>query len=725
MLNQLLGGRYQVVQALGEGGLAKTYIVEDHHRPGHPKCAVKFLKPASNNPDFLPTARRLFNKEAETLEKLGQHDRIPRLLAYFEENQEFYLVQEFIKGHTLNVELPPNRRWPESKVIDILQSVLQTLEFVHSYGVIHRDINPNNLIRRQKDGQLVLIDFGVVKQVRTPRITTHTPLTQKTIPIGTQGYMPTEQVLGQPRLNSDIYALGMVGIQALTGVYPLELQEDEDGEVIWQDRAEVSDELAAILTNMVRCNFKNRYQSVTEVLSALQPLANHYALIRPDSDTRQISPEVVSEEEQQQTKVYRNIDPWVSWNSEAVSEEEQQTKVYRDIDPWVSWNSEAVSKEKQQQTKVALELRKPTPEVNPDREEKVSSVFSAGSLAPSEGLELSHAPIFVPLNKSRLLIGAGIMSVLVSIIASYSYMTHRQSYLQAQGALEQIKALKAAKKYQECVQQARKFPQDYSDLRAEVETLLNECQQGQAEGQLAEAKKLAEQSRFKDAIAQALQVPAHTDVHSEAQQLMSQWSEKIFQIASNKYQEGNLQEAIAIAGAVPAGSPLAKKAKAIIQQWNEEWKQNQTHLQAAQKAQDERRWQDAINTAKKVSNTVYWQKQSEPIIQKAEAEIAAAQAAASRRKYKPRSRSVLRFSSTSLRSKSVPRSSSIPLRSKSVPHSSSIPLRFKSVPHPISIPLRFKSVPRSSSIPLRFKSVPRSSSTEWICLNNPNPKCHN
>ena len=188
----LLGGHYRVVQALGEGGLAKTYIAEDLHRPGHPKCAVKFLKPASKESDFLLTARRLFKKEAEILEKLGQHDQIPRLLAYFEENQEFYLVQDFIEGHTLSTELPPGHRWSERKAILMLQDVLQTLEFVHSYGVIHRDIKPHNLIRRQNDGRLVLIDFGAVKQIRDLRITTHALLTYKTISIGTQGYMPTE-----------------------------------------------------------------------------------------------------------------------------------------------------------------------------------------------------------------------------------------------------------------------------------------------------------------------------------------------------------------------------------------------------------------------------------------------------------------------------------------------------------------------------------------------------
>jgi serine/threonine protein kinase len=107
MLSKLLDQRYQVVKVLGEGGFGHTYIAHDTRRPGNPTCVVKHLKPATSDPDFLQTARRLFNSEAETLEKLGNHDQIPRLLAYFEENEEFYLVEEFIDGHPLSVELPP------------------------------------------------------------------------------------------------------------------------------------------------------------------------------------------------------------------------------------------------------------------------------------------------------------------------------------------------------------------------------------------------------------------------------------------------------------------------------------------------------------------------------------------------------------------------------------------------------------------------------------------
>ncbi|MBN3944905.1 serine/threonine-protein kinase [Nostoc sp. NMS9] len=272
MLGKLLDGRYQVLQILGGGGFGQTYIAQDTHRPGFPKCVVKHLKPVTRSLEFLKTARRLFTSEAETLEQLGYHDQIPRLLAYFEDNQEFFLVQEFIEGHTLKAELFPNQRWTEDQVIQLLQQVLGILEFIHSHNVIHRDIKPDNIIRRQQDGKLVLIDFGAVKQVQT-QLLTIAGHTGATIIIGTPGYMSTEQGQGKPRPNSDIYSLGIIAIQSLTGLHPINFEEDPDtGEISWQHQANVSSELASVLSKMVLHHFKQRYQSAAEVLHVLKDL---------------------------------------------------------------------------------------------------------------------------------------------------------------------------------------------------------------------------------------------------------------------------------------------------------------------------------------------------------------------------------------------------------------------------------------------------------------------
>ncbi|MDZ8187950.1 MAG: serine/threonine-protein kinase [Nostoc sp. ChiSLP02] len=274
MLGQLLDGRYQVLQVLGGGGFAQTYIAQDTHRPGFPKCVVKHLKPVTRSPEFLETARRLFSSEAETLEQLGNHNQIPRLLAYFEHNQEFFLVQDFIQGHTLKAELSPNQLWTQDGVIELLKQILGILQFVHSHNVIHRDIKPDNIIRRQQDGKLVLIDFGAVKQMQTQLLTVPGQTTASII-IGTPGYMSTEQGQGKPRPNSDIYSLGVIAIQALTGLHPINFEEDPDtGEISWQHHANVSSELASVLSKMVLHHFKQRYQSAAEVLQVLEHLDN-------------------------------------------------------------------------------------------------------------------------------------------------------------------------------------------------------------------------------------------------------------------------------------------------------------------------------------------------------------------------------------------------------------------------------------------------------------------
>lgn len=269
MLGELLAGRYKVIEGLGSGGFGRAYIVQDTQRPGNPHCVLKHLIFASRDAEVLQQVRRLFRAEAETLENLGRHDRIPRLLAYFEIEQEFYLVQEFIAGQSLGKELPEGVRWTESQVVCLLEDVLSILEFVHGQGVIHRDIKPDNLIRRP-DGKVVLIDFGAVKTI-TNTVAEVTGETSLSIPIYTSGYGASEQCLGRPRYSSDLYSLGMVAIQALTGMRPAQLPQDSHTcEIIWRDQVMVSEPVAEVLERMTRFHFNQRYASATEVLQALQ-----------------------------------------------------------------------------------------------------------------------------------------------------------------------------------------------------------------------------------------------------------------------------------------------------------------------------------------------------------------------------------------------------------------------------------------------------------------------
>lgn len=275
MEKTLLGGRYQVLRRLGAGGFSRTFLVSDLHLPNHPKCVIKQLKIQDKDTGTLEMARRLFDTEARVLYRLGSHPQIPTLLAHFEEKREFYLAQEYIEGSRLNHQIEEGKPWSETRAVLLLQEVLEILSFVHRQQVIHRDIKPSNLIRRHHDGKLVLIDFGAVKQVTSsPLVDAETGATNLTVAIGTHGYMPNEQYAGKPRFCSDVYAVGILGIRALTGLHPQKIGEDPvTGELDWHHLApDVSSALLVVLDRMVRYDYRDRYPSAQEALQALQSL---------------------------------------------------------------------------------------------------------------------------------------------------------------------------------------------------------------------------------------------------------------------------------------------------------------------------------------------------------------------------------------------------------------------------------------------------------------------
>ncbi|WP_375505382.1 protein kinase [uncultured Nostoc sp.] len=277
IIGKLLQGRYQIIQSLGAGVFGQTYIAVDVDYPENPKCVVKQIKVNSSESGYLEMLRLLFQAETQTLKLLGSHHQIPEFIACFEENERFYLVQEWIEGHALAAELPIDQQWgclwSEMEVVEFLIDVLGILEFVHSQGVIHCDIKPENLIRRNSDAQrkLVLIDFGSIQSIDFG-IGAELPIYR--IPVTSLGYIPPEQFIGETQPNSDIYALGMIAIQALTGLEPLQLKADPyTNEIVWRsENTPVNDYLAAVLSQMIRYNYQDRFQSASDVLRVLKQI---------------------------------------------------------------------------------------------------------------------------------------------------------------------------------------------------------------------------------------------------------------------------------------------------------------------------------------------------------------------------------------------------------------------------------------------------------------------
>ena len=299
-MHLILGARYIPIKLLGKGGFGAAFLARDRQKPRIPLCVVKQFKPAfSLTSSQLTVAQKKFEEEAEVLEELGsQHDQIPALYASFtvkvpgwqqgQEEQLFYLVQEYIDGSTLEEEATRKGKFSEEEIIEVLIQILKVLQFVHSRDKIHRDIKPSNIMRR-RDGKLFLLDFGAVKQV------TNSP-TGSSTGIYSQGFAPPEQMNASDVYPStDLYALAVTVISLFTNEEPSKLFDSFSNQWKWGN-IPVSNQLRQILEKMLQPAASQRFQSAHEVLLALsggvtlppptqppQPLQSSQALQSPQA----------------------------------------------------------------------------------------------------------------------------------------------------------------------------------------------------------------------------------------------------------------------------------------------------------------------------------------------------------------------------------------------------------------------------------------------------------
>lgn len=274
-MTTLLNNRYQTIQLLGAGGFGETFLAEDTYLPSRRRCVIKQLKPMTNDPQMYQLIQQRFQREAAILESLGEgSDYIPKLYAYFSENGQFYLVQEWIHGQTLSHKVEAEGALSETAVRDILLSLLQVLDYLHSQGIIHRDIKPDNILLRELNGKPVLIDFGAVKETMTTLLVNAQGKTKHSVVLGTPGYMSPEQATGRSLYASDIYSLGMTAIYLLTGKQPQELELDSKNEqLLWQQYApQVSSHFAAILNQAIQYHPRDRYTTAIKMLDAIHSI---------------------------------------------------------------------------------------------------------------------------------------------------------------------------------------------------------------------------------------------------------------------------------------------------------------------------------------------------------------------------------------------------------------------------------------------------------------------
>ena len=583
MQGTVLGSRYRVIEYIAKGGFGRTYLAEDTQLPDNGRCVVKQLYPSVEDPNFTQVARRLFKTEADTLNTLGSHDRIPQLLAYFEEDEKFYLVQQYIEGHTLSQELIAGKPWSESKVVELLQDCLNILSFIHGRGVIHRDVKPDNLIRRQSDNKLVLVDFGTVKEV----IAKQTQFIPATVAVGTRGYMPTEQARGKPRTTSDIYALGVIAIQALTGIHPTQLAENDEGEIVWQEQANCSPQLKAIIARMTRYHFKERQQKASEIAAALTNLGDR-TIPKAAKPAIEYTPTVqLDEKELANLAGTPQPDPSTVRDPDLVAVPE----------PQAGFSSASTG--------------------------EFGSAQSAGTAEHALHHHNESDSMSNNQKSGKTIATLGLALAVGAIATGGMYLLNQRSSQTAQeNATEQVDGLNqmvASQDYQGCYDRVVALKTASTEQEAAIP--LEQQPELEAQCGLELAKQEAGDLKYSEALAIAASLPKQTALDEQIQQETDKWSAQLLEQATKLYQkEGKLEDAIALVNQIPQDSSIRTQVIDAKAEWKTETKQNETAIEAAEKALSEEKWRYAKQQARKVqdSPSMYWQERAKTIISQAD-----------------------------------------------------------------------------------------------------------
>lgn len=307
------------MRQLGHGGFGRTYLAEDQHRFNE-LCVLKEFAPQVQGSYGLQKSQELFEREAQILYQL-KHPQIPRFRELFREKIDdkgyLFVVQDYVKGSTYRELITQYKsqgtRFNELEVTQLLLQLLPVLEYIHAHGVIHRDISPDNIIRRQADGLPVLIDFGGVKQIKakvdSELSVRHLPPTAATR-LGKLGYAPEEQMqMGIASPHSDLYSLAATVVVLLTGKEPQQLIDSYHLTWNWQAQTSVSPKLAAILDKMLAYKPEERYSRAAQVLQALNdsPVLPHLPTQVPPE--REIPSPVLTLPPQIETQIPAPIPP--------------------------------------------------------------------------------------------------------------------------------------------------------------------------------------------------------------------------------------------------------------------------------------------------------------------------------------------------------------------------------------------------------------------------------
>ncbi len=260
--------QYHVLRILGQGGMGTTYLAWDrqkhilHGKETSPAAALVVLKEMNADMAQIRKAQELFEREARALKSLN-HPGVPKFFDFFVEADKKYLAMEMIHGQDLEKRISLQGPVLPNQAIEWMIQTCEVLEYIHSQEppLIHRDIKPANLLVRRRDNQVVILDFGAVKEIGTPLGTR----------IGAEGYSAPEQDRGQPLTQSDLYAVGATLIFLLTSQSPMHFYDNRGNGYRFyiESVPTITPQLREVIEKVTQPLPGDRYQTASELAEAL------------------------------------------------------------------------------------------------------------------------------------------------------------------------------------------------------------------------------------------------------------------------------------------------------------------------------------------------------------------------------------------------------------------------------------------------------------------------
>lgn len=565
MIGSAIASKYQIIKQLGDKVASNTYLVEDQTTPNSTFYVLKQIKFDNDSIISYEEAKNLVEIEVEKFKKLIPNLGISQLLDYFEDEGSFYLIQEFKQGISLAEKLATQKLWKESDVIQFLQQSLYILDLIHSQGIIHQDLKPANIIYSENQEQLVLVDFGKISKLVNNL--------QATIPIENRAYFSNELLRGKPQPASDIYALGMIAIQALTGVNPIEFNEDNNGHIIWEQEIEISEKLRDILNKMIAPLLNQRYASAQEILQELVSL-----LPANLTEEGEYTPTEIIESE----PLLSSIENSPNLEENLLNQNELITHSHAEIfDPWldnnnnnqeteVNENQNSTIKNNNQSSLPVTEFVEPIEQINPDF---ILPLKTESPSQPTIVLPVENSLNSTHKNQRKLafniwrrtnnpfLFGTFSLFLLIFLaIASVNSFKEKRK----ETFLAKIESFIKDKDYQSCLNQT-------SSGEGENLGILNEVlQEYQGQCMLNSAREEASNRQFTEAIAIALKINTNNPYYQQAQNSIDGWAKAILEIATQTYERGNSEKALEILRTIPQSSFVKKEAINLERKWLQE-----------------------------------------------------------------------------------------------------------------------------------------------------------